>query len=233
MILGFPSIVPIYRALIALDIEGSTRRINRAKAGMRQVMYDLVEVALRMSRIGELHRDPLVDRGDGVLMLIHPVDQVPKTVPLNVFVPTLSSLLANYNRQQPDHGFRLRAALHAGEVHYDRRGPFGEAIDITCRLVDAPELKVTLEQTAAPLVMVVSDDIYRSVIRHGYDDIDDRTFEPLVQLDVGGNTHRGWIHLPIGHPHRQELDAPASVESAHPEATSDNGLRNGGAHDTV
>jgi GTP diphosphokinase / guanosine-3',5'-bis(diphosphate) 3'-diphosphatase len=33
---------------------------------------------------------------------------------------------------------RLRVVLHAGEVHYDGNGCFGEALDIAFRLLDAP-----------------------------------------------------------------------------------------------
>jgi hypothetical protein len=86
--------------------------------------------------------------------------------------------------------------VHAGEVHFDRRGAFGEAIDITCRLLDAPELKLQLSQTTAPLVLVVSDDIYHSLIRHRYDGIDDKAFEPMVHVEVAGNAHCGWVYVP-------------------------------------
>lgn len=195
---ALPPVLPLHRAIVAVDIEGSTTRTNPAKARLRHEMYDLLERSLRASGIAKRHLDPMVDRGDGVLMLIHPVDQVPKTVLLGTFIPVLSELLAEHNAKRPDHGFRMRSALHAGEVHYDRWAPFGEAIDITCRLLDATELKSKLERTDAPLVLVVSDDIYRSVIRHGYDGIDGGAFEPLVRANVGGHPERGWVCVPAG-----------------------------------
>ncbi|HEV2782306.1 MAG TPA: hypothetical protein VGX25_23185 [Actinophytocola sp.] len=188
--------LPLHRAIVVVDVEGSTRRLNPAKARLRRVMYELLEKALQSSGIFEMHRDPLIDRGDGALLLIHPVDEVPKTVLLTAFVPALSQLLAGVHAHRPDHGIRLRTAVHAGEVHYDERGPFGEAIDISCRLLDAPALKVKLTATAASLVLVVSDDIYRTLIRHRYAGIDDRTFEPLVHLEIAGHPHRGWVHVP-------------------------------------
>jgi class 3 adenylate cyclase len=188
--------VPHHRAILTVDIEGSTTRTNPAKAQLRQVMYDLFDAALEACGITEEHRDPLVDRGDGVLVLIHPVDQAPKTLLLTTLVPTLSLLLTEHNSLRPEDGLRLRAALHAGEVHYDRQGCFGEALDITFRLLDAPEVKSRLSQTDAPLVLVVSDDIYRTVIRHRYDGIDDRAFEQTVRVRVAGQQHRGWVHVP-------------------------------------
>lgn len=191
-----PRVLPLHRSIVVVDVEGSTTRNNSAKAGVRQAMYHLVEGALRTSGIGERQHEPLIDRGDGVMALIHPVDQVPKTALLNRFVPTLTELLTEHNREQPRFAFRLRCAVHAGEVAFDPRGAFGEAIDITCRLLDAPELKLKLARSGAPLVLVVSEDIHRSVIQHGYDGIDDQTFEPLVCVRVGERQHRGWVHVP-------------------------------------
>jgi hypothetical protein len=187
---------PRYRIILALDIEGSTTRTNSAKAWLRTVMYELLEAALQEAGIAERHRDGLVDRGDGVLALIHPVDDVPKTALLNSVLPTLARLLREHNSANPDRQFRLRAVVHAGEVHYDPRGCFGEALDIAFRLLDAPAVKHRLARTTAPIVLVVSADIYRCVVRHGYDGIDDHGFEPIVSVTVGRARHRGWVQVP-------------------------------------
>jgi hypothetical protein len=190
-----PQILLHHRTILAVDIQGSTQRTDMAKAWLRETMYNLLEEALLTSGIGPEYHDPPVDRGDGALVLIHPVDQAPKTLLLNRVIPVLSELLAG---QDPEHSFRLRAALHAGEVNYDRQGCFGEALDITFRLLDAPEVKRKLRLTDAPLVLVVSHDIYRSVIRHGYDGIDHQAFEPTVHVQVARQRHRGWVHIPAG-----------------------------------
>jgi hypothetical protein len=34
---------------------------------------------------------------------------------------------------------------------------------------------------------VISGDIYRAVVRHGYDGIDRSAFHPLVRVNVAGN----------------------------------------------
>jgi class 3 adenylate cyclase len=188
-------VLPRHRAIVAVDIEGSTRRTNTARAQLRNAMYDLLEEALLLSGIAEQHRE-LIDRGDGAFVLIHPVDQAPKTALLTMVIPTLSELLAQHEIHRPGHGFRLRAAVHAGEVHHDNRGWYGEDLDITARLLDAPELKRKFKLTQAPLILVVSQDIYRSVIRHGYDGIDDTTFEQTVQVQIGGQRQRGWVQIP-------------------------------------
>lgn len=185
---------PQYRSIVSIDIEGSTTRTNPNKASLRQVLYDLFEEALRACGILEDHRDALIDRGDGLVALIHPVDEAPKTLLLTALAPTLGRLLVEHNARSPQRPLRMRAAVHAGEVHYDRQGCFGEALDLTFRLLDAPEVRIQLSRTQAPLVLVVSDDIYRSVMRHRYDGIDHRVFEQLVRVRIAGRQH-GWVFM--------------------------------------
>lgn len=86
--------------------------------------------------------------------------------------------------------------MHAGEVHYDANGCFGEALDVAFRLLDAVRVKRALRETADPLILVISGDIYNSVVRHGYDGIDQQAFHPLVRAHVAGKRFPGWIHLP-------------------------------------
>lgn len=201
---------PRYRAILAVDIEGSTARTDPVKAELRLVLYRLLEEAFARTGIAERHRDPYVDRGDGVLVLIRPLDEVPKTLLLHPLVPILSSLLSEYNAgrllsQGCDRRIRIRVVVHAGEVHNDGHGNFGEALDVAFRLLDSPEAKGALRRTAAPLVLVVSDDIYHSIVRHGYAGIRAESYAPLVRLRVTGRTHRGWI-----------LDEAASLAPAPP-----------------
>src|SRR6266566_4090405 len=69
---------PRYRTVIALDIERSTQRPDPVKAELRLETYRVVQAAMDVAGIGLRHCDPFVDRGDGVLILIRPVDEVPK-----------------------------------------------------------------------------------------------------------------------------------------------------------
>jgi hypothetical protein len=43
--------------------------------------------------------------------------------------------------------------------------------------------------------LVASDYVYQSIIRHGYDGIDDSGFLPLVTVRVGDHRRTGWVHL--------------------------------------
>jgi hypothetical protein len=162
-------------------------------------MYQLVETSLQANGITDSYRDPFVDRGDGILTLVRPVDEVPKTVLLSTVVPMLSELLVDHERQHPGRRLRLRAVLHAGEVHQDEQGPFGESLDIAFRLLDAPEVKQAFRLSTGPLLLVVSELIYRSIVRHGYDGIDERMFAPVTDVVVGGAHHPGWVCLPEQH----------------------------------
>jgi hypothetical protein len=186
---------PHHRSIFAIDIEGSTRRTDPAKAHLRRSMYNLLEQALYAGGLTGPYRDPFIDRGDGVLALIHPVDQAPKTVLLDTVVPSLGALLAEHNVSHPTRPFRLRAVVHAGEVTYDDNGCFGEALDVAFRLLDADSVKRTLGATQAPMVLVVSDDVHRCVVRHGYDGIDPKAFSRLLMPRVSGLVHPGWVRV--------------------------------------
>ena len=113
-----------------------------------------------MAGITAGHLEPMADRGDGVLILIKPHDDVPKTVLLGLFIPVLAALLAEHNATvtRPALRMRLRAVVHAGEVHDDGKGFYGEDLDVAFRLLEAQKVKGALrEAPTSPLVLVVSE----------------------------------------------------------------------------
>jgi hypothetical protein len=194
---------PVHRSILAVDIEKSTSplRTNPIKEELRRLVYRLLVKAMAGAGIQDRHCDPFEDRGDGVLALIHPADEVPKTLLFNPLVPMLSQMLSDYNRSLPERErarreLRLRVVVHAGEIHRDGNGYFGEELDVACRLLDAPRLKRCLRQVLAPLVLVASEDLYWSIVRHHYDGICHETFQPAVRVHVGGRRRRGWVHVP-------------------------------------
>jgi len=64
---------PVYRSIIALDLEESTMRTNPVKGELRRVMYDLLLHSLEAVAITGNRLEPLTDRGDGVQLsgLLH------------------------------------------------------------------------------------------------------------------------------------------------------------------
>jgi hypothetical protein len=188
---------PFHRSIVALDLEGSTTRTNPVRGALRHILYDLLGRALDGAGIADDHLEQFTDRGDGVLVLIRPDDAVPKTVLLGRFMPLLTSLLTAHNNAVTDPALavRLRAVVHAGEVHGDDRGFYGEDLDAAFRLLDAPRLKKALRNaTGSPLILIVSDEIFAGIIRHGY--IDGGRYEPCVRIRVADRSYKGWIQIP-------------------------------------
>lgn len=195
--------LPVHRSILAVDMESSTSplRTNPVKEELRGQVYRLLYESMAFAGVESGHRDPFEDRGDGVLALIQPADELPKTYLLSRLIPEMARLLVAYNlslpvSEWPRLGLRLRAVVHAGEIHRDANGYFGEALDVACRLLDAPRLKKCLRTVAAPLVLVVSEEIYWSIVKHEYDGIREDTYRPEVRVQVAGRRRQGYVHVP-------------------------------------
>jgi hypothetical protein len=189
---------PVHRVIVAFDIEGSTKRNNLAKGEIRRVLYELVERALTAAGITSEHLDKDSDRGDGVLILIRPHDEVPKTVVLVRLMPILATLLLRHNAAvtQPELGIRLRAVVHAGEIHEDKKGFYGDALDTAFRLLESRTVKKALETTPnTPIILVVSEEIYTGIVRQGY--VDSSQYGRSVRVLVGDEHRRGRLSVPI------------------------------------
>jgi class 3 adenylate cyclase len=182
---------PVRRTIAGIDVEASTELNNVQKVHLRRAMYEALERALADSGVAEGFREPFEDRGDGAFVFIHPVDSIPRHLLVTKFVPLLRKLLGSRR-------FRLRVAIHDGDIVKDDRGPFGEDVDLLARLLDAQELKNQLARSDEPLILVVSDHFYRTVVKHGYGGIDPGRFRPLVRFRMAGQFHRGWIEVPPG-----------------------------------
>lgn len=209
--------MPVHRSILALDIEGSTLRTNPIKAELRHEVYRLLHDALAVANVEPEICDRFEDRGDGVLALIHPVDHAPKAYLLTRFMSKMCRLLVEYNgrlpkEEQSRRALRLRVVVHAGEIHTDDNGYFGEAVDLACRLLDARALKKALHDSVrAPAALVVSEDIFRGIVKHGYDGLSEEMFHGGVNVQMAGRRHRGYVHLPPF-----ELDAVETGDSRAP-----------------
>ena len=112
--------LPHHRAIVALDIEHSTSRPDPVKAELRNKTYEMFDAALCSAGIHKRYRDRFIDRGDGLLALIHPVDQAPKVLLLNRAIPAFSQLLTDHNASLPrpsrtQRQLRVRVVVHAGK----------------------------------------------------------------------------------------------------------------------
>jgi hypothetical protein len=189
-----PARPPRRRAIVGLDIEQSTSRPDPVKAEFRIMLYELFEAVLRSADIGPDRRGSFMDRGDGLLVLVDPAELAPL---LGYVVPLFGQLLAGYNASLPPaRRLRVRVVVHAGEVCDDDNGCFGAALDIACRLLDAPEAKAALKTAPGPLLLVVSSDVYDSVVSNGPGGTAREAFRHLVTARVAGRDHPGWVWAP-------------------------------------
>jgi hypothetical protein len=91
---------------------------------------------------------------------------------------------------------RIRVVVHAGGVNYDANGCYGEALDTAFRLLDAPDAKKALATTPGPLLLVVSEDVGRAVIRLGRDRPDLGPCQRQISVQVGRERRLGRVFLP-------------------------------------
>ncbi|CNG21265.1 Uncharacterised protein [Mycobacterium tuberculosis] len=192
---------PLHRSILALDLESSSTRTDLIKVELRNQLYLLLHRAMRAAGIDERFCEPIEDRGDGVLVLIQPTDEVPRSRLLDPLIPVLAQLLEDYNAAlppaaRPAHRLRMRAVVHAGDLLRDDHGPFGAEIDAAIRLLDSDAVRSALRDTSAPLALVVSQQIYEAIVVHGYSGLCPRLYRRAVEINVCGLTRYGWIHIP-------------------------------------
>ena len=131
------------------------------------------------------------DRGDGLFVLI------PAEVPKGLLVETLPSALVTdlraHNERHPGpQRIRLRMALHAGEIRYDRHGVTGASLNLAFRLLDASPLKAALAGSQGVLAVIASSWFFEEVVRHS---TVAATYRP-AEVSVKETTATGWICLP-------------------------------------
>src|SRR6266568_3502808 len=119
----------VHRAIIVVDVTkfGDPARTNPHQIAVRDGMYKAITHAFAKAKISWAactHED----RGDGVLILVPP--DVPKTWLVTRLPSPLAADLALHNAtHEAQEQIRLRLALHAGEIIFDRHGVAGTAIN--------------------------------------------------------------------------------------------------------
>lgn len=129
------------------------------------------------------------DRGDGLLIVV-PAHIPTKTVLDGLPIRLAAALKRHNHRSSEAVRIQLRVAVHVGPVTTDSIGQSGEAIIHAARLVDAPELKRGITNTAASLGVIVSAFVYDTVIKHG----DPDGFSP-VKVKVKEARLDAWMQL--------------------------------------
>jgi class 3 adenylate cyclase len=155
----------VHRAILVVDVEefGRASRTNADQLAVRDAMYKALTQSFGRAGI-TWPTCTCEDRGDGALVLIPP--KVPKILLVTKWPARLVTALNRHNAASPPEAeIRLRAALHAGEIHYDAHGVAGTAINQTFRLAQEPTLKSALAAASGPCVLLVSEWFYDEVVR--------------------------------------------------------------------
>jgi hypothetical protein len=187
--------LPMHWSILTFDVEGfsASYRDDRAMLAVRAGFYRVLEESFRAAGL-TWSPETCEDRGDGAIVLVSPL--VPKVLLIDPLLGCLCAALAEHNRDaRLADRFRLRCAVHAGEVTLDEHGMSGIDLVLACRMLDVEELRSSLLHSPGAVAMIVSDSIYQAVVRHGYRGIDPATYHPLSVAVKKSRIH-AWIHLP-------------------------------------
>ncbi|MFI9154878.1 hypothetical protein [Streptomyces sp. NPDC053367] len=215
--------------IVLLDIEDFSLRPETAQATLHEELYHVVEFALGRAGL-DFAACAVQDRGDGMLLLV-PIGTSPTRLLRELMRGLEDALVEHRGKYNDEHRMRLRVGLHQGLVI--RRGErwTGNAVNDLARLVDAGPVKQVLARAGrAHLVLVVSDEIHRSVVRGRYPGIDPAAYLPADFVTKHGEPRRGWVTVP-GYPAPPGLPAepgePPSGRGAPGEAPGTGGYAGG------
>jgi hypothetical protein len=201
---------PVPRSLVAVDIEGYSRRNNTGHLELREALRRMCDDAFGEIRV---RADMRQDQGDAFLILVDP--GVAKARLVADLVNEFSIALAQFNTNRlPEARMRLRMALHAGDVHLDGTGYGGEAVVAVMRLIGADALREALKTAPDDLAVIVSGQLHRDVVIQRYRGIDPADYREVL-VSRKEFSQPAWIRVPGSPP-----TAPAREKPASPPATS-------------
>ncbi|MCS7476072.1 hypothetical protein ACFFQW_08740 [Umezawaea endophytica] len=189
---------PTHHSFVIADIEGYGRRSDEDQRWLRNELYWVFQTSLMKADVPFAPK-LTQDRGDSVILLVPGSE--PKRNIGDALVQQLDRELTRHARRSSEPArMRLRLALHAGEVARDGRGWIGRDLNTACRLADLPAAREALAaEPDANLVVVVSDEWYRSVVRPDPVLVEHFAFRrvPFVVKEVDDHA---WIHVPRKRP---------------------------------
>jgi class 3 adenylate cyclase len=186
-------------AMFACDIADFTGpgRNDEIQLYLRRALYDMLRDAFTGSGLPweqcEYH-----DRGDGALVIIPP--GAPAQATIDPLPERLAGLIRRYNRivREPAR-MQLRIAVNIGPVWRDDHGIAGEDVNLLCRMLNVQKLRQALAGSATELALIVSANVYQSLVRRHPSLVDPARFQP-VTTKVKQTRIRAWIYVPGGPP---------------------------------
>jgi class 3 adenylate cyclase len=181
--------------VFAVDIAGFTEpyRDDDIRLYLHEELYEVLERAFDASGI-PWARCFHEDRGDGALIVVPP-DVASKGI-IDPLPERLRSLIRRHNHVSCQAaGIQLRAAAHIGPVEHDGHGFVGTDINLLFRMLEARPLRKALAGSGAELALMVSEDVYRSLVCRCPSLVSPYAFQ-RVRFQVKQTRGRAWIYLP-------------------------------------
>ena len=181
--------------VFAVDVASFARkdRDDDIRAHIHQSLYRMLEKAFDNWGI-PWAKCSIEDLGDGALIVIP--QEIPADGLIGRLPEHLRGMVRMHNRlSTPAAGIQLRAAVHIGPVEHDRHGFVGSDINLLFRMLEARPLKHALAGSRAELALMVSDDVYRSLVGRYPNLVSPDAFQP-VRFQVKQTRGRAWIYLP-------------------------------------
>ncbi|BBC95986.1 hypothetical protein [Streptomyces griseofuscus] len=201
-----------YRAVLAVDIERSAGRGDRALLEIRARLTEMLKEAFEASGV-DWSACLRHDLGDG-LRVTAPAG-TRKAALVHPLVPELALRLRTYNRGAgPLTRIRVRIALHAGDVHVSPDGTVaGSPLEVLARLLDAPPARAALAGApkTVPASLLLSGHFYDETVRHGHLGLFPEDFRK-VGFTVKEHTADAWLQLPGRQPPAEAAPEPADAQ---------------------
>jgi hypothetical protein len=202
---------PVNRTILLMDVEGFGSRDDVEQTVVRRMLYSVLQDTLTAAGVEPtMHRTE--DRGDAVFVLVSP--SVPKPRLLRALLTETPMRLHASNRLAgAGTQVRLRTVLAAGEVALDEYGgAVGADLVQAFRLLNAEGLRTALRESAGPMVLSVTDQVFRGVVRHGHLGIRPGDFWRITAPGKGREEEVvGWVHDPAGRPATRGPEATGSL----------------------
>ncbi|GAA2107267.1 NYN domain-containing protein [Actinomadura alba] len=130
------------------------------------------------------------DRGDGVIIV--PPSGTDPAILVHLLVDRLSGELRRHNAMASEFAkIRLRASMHIGEVVVDAHGIVGTAVNHTFRLLYAQRFKEMFNASHAIVGLIVSAEMYETVIRDG-EGLEPGEYTP-IEVMVKETSTTAWV----------------------------------------
>lgn len=157
---------PEYRTMVVVDVCGAGRD-DLARARAENAMEKVVRRAFRAAGVG-WWRVVVPDRGHGMVVLVPAT--VSKVDLRDCLIPALYRELRLHNARNPP--IRLRMAVCAGEVRRHRLRWLADDLSAAFRVLQA-------DVACQDLAVIVSDVVYRAVVRHGHPGVRAVEYKPV------------------------------------------------------